>query len=89
MMNVISETRVHDECYFRNMSCTLNNISTILAIFQSVAVHHDIGLYTKRDDADVHTFLFICNGQISSKKSLKIPKGGNQNPYIEEEQTTQ
>ena len=25
----------------------------------------------------------------STKKSLKIPKGGNQNPYIEEEQTTQ
>jgi hypothetical protein len=24
-----------------------------------------------------------------SKKSLKIPKGGNQIPYIEEEQTTQ
>jgi hypothetical protein len=24
-----------------------------------------------------------------SKKSLKIPKRGNQNPYIEEEQTTQ
>ena len=24
-----------------------------------------------------------------SKKSLKIPKGGNQNLYIEEEQTTQ
>jgi hypothetical protein len=23
------------------------------------------------------------------KKSLKIPKGGNQNPYIEEDQTTQ
>jgi hypothetical protein len=23
------------------------------------------------------------------KKSLKIPKGGNQNPYIEEKQTTQ
>jgi len=23
------------------------------------------------------------------KKSLKIPKGGNQNPYVEEEQTTQ
>jgi len=23
------------------------------------------------------------------KKSLKIPKGGNQNPFIEEEQTTQ
>ena len=28
----------------------------------------------------------ICN---MYKKSLKIPKGGNQNPYIEEEQTTQ
>ena len=26
---------------------------------------------------------------IWNKKSLKIPKGGNQNPYIEEEQTTQ
>ena len=25
----------------------------------------------------------------SYKKSLKKPKGGNQNPYIEEEQTTQ
>ena len=25
----------------------------------------------------------------SRKTSLKIPKGGNQNPYIEEEQTTQ
>ena len=24
-----------------------------------------------------------------NKKSLKIPKGGNHNPYIEEEQTTQ
>ena len=29
------------------------------------------------------TFDFIV------KKSLKISKGGNQNPYIEEEQTTQ
>ena len=26
---------------------------------------------------------------LDSKKSLKIPKGSNQNPYIEEEQTTQ
>ena len=26
---------------------------------------------------------------VLSEKSLKIPKGGNQNPYIEEEQTTQ
>ena len=30
----------------------------------------------------------ICH-DIHVKKSLKIPKGGNQNPYIEEEQTTQ
>jgi hypothetical protein len=30
--------------------------------------------------------LFIL---IFTKKSLKIPKGGNQNPYIEEDQTTQ
>jgi hypothetical protein len=26
---------------------------------------------------------------VDDKKSLMIPKGGNQNPYIEEEQTTQ
>jgi LysM repeat protein len=26
---------------------------------------------------------------INAKKTLKIPKGGNQNSYIEEEQTTQ
>ena len=30
--------------------------------------------------------MFPCN---KNKKSMKIPKGGNQNPYIEEEQTTQ
>jgi hypothetical protein len=32
-----------------------------------------------------------CNIGHCSKtiKSLKIPKGGNQNPYIKEEQTTQ
>jgi hypothetical protein len=29
------------------------------------------------------------NESVDIKKSLKIPKGGNQNPYIEEEQTTQ
>ena len=29
------------------------------------------------------------NIERDNKKSLKIPKGGNQNPYIEEEQTTQ
>ena len=28
-------------------------------------------------------FIYVC------WKSLKIPKGGNQNPYIEKEQTTQ
>jgi hypothetical protein len=32
----------------------------------------------------------ICIQIVSlHKKSLKIPTGGNQNPYIEEEQTTQ
>jgi hypothetical protein len=30
-----------------------------------------------------------CRELIICKKSLKIPKGGNQNPYIEEKQTTQ
>ena len=29
------------------------------------------------------------HGYIYYKKSLMIPKGGNQSPYIEEEQTTQ
>jgi len=29
----------------------------------------------------------LITQDIYSKKSLKIPKGGNQNPYIEEEQT--
>jgi hypothetical protein len=28
-------------------------------------------------------------GKYYYKKSLKIPKGGNQNPYTEEEQTTE
>ena len=31
----------------------------------------------------------VCFYEFSITKSLKIPKGGNQNPYIEEEQTTQ
>ena len=31
-------------------------------------------------------FILVYN---MMKKSLKMPKGGNQNPYIEEEQTTQ
>ena len=30
-----------------------------------------------------------CNPFTYNKKSLKIPKGGNQNPYIEEAETTQ
>ena len=34
-------------------------------------------------------FLEIFSYYKSYKKSLKIPKGGNQNPYIEQEQTTQ
>jgi hypothetical protein len=43
----------------------------------------------------IHTYLkfFVlssvyCYG-LCFKKSLKIPKGGHQNPYIEEEQTIQ
>ena len=31
---------------------------------------------------------FYGRHHVFVKKSLKIPKGGNQNPYIEEEQTT-
>jgi hypothetical protein len=31
----------------------------------------------------------MCIRDRTVKTSLKIPKGGNQNPYIEEEQTTQ
>ena len=36
---------------------------------------------------NTNTVLNLFNHMI--KKSLKIPKGGNQNPYIEEEQTAQ
>ena len=35
-----------------------------------------------RTKLDIYVFITI-------KKRLKIPKGGNQNAYIEEEQTTQ
>ena len=34
-----------------------------------------------------YVILILVN--YSNKKSLRIPKGGNQNPQIEEEQTTQ
>ena len=34
-------------------------------------------------------YILVCTTQIWNKKSLKIPKGGNQNPYIEEKQATQ
>ena len=33
--------------------------------------------------------MFCFNTMTLTKKSLKIQKGGNQNPYIEEEQKTQ
>ena len=36
---------------------------------------------------NTNTVLNLFNHMI--KKSLKIPKGGNQNPYIDEEQTNQ
>jgi hypothetical protein len=31
-------------------------------------------------------YRIILDTETGNKKSLKIPKGGNQNPYIEEEQ---
>jgi hypothetical protein len=37
----------------------------------------------------VERYVVIFIMKSNCKKSLKIPKGGNQNPYIEEEQTTQ
>jgi len=37
----------------------------------------------------VNEDFFITKYSILLKKSLKIPKGGNQNPFIEEEQTIQ
>jgi hypothetical protein len=37
----------------------------------------------------MHMNSILTGFDYMSKKSLKIPKGGNQNPYIEEEQTTQ
>jgi hypothetical protein len=37
----------------------------------------------------VYLLLLHIISPVISKKSLKIPKGGNQNMYIEEEQTTQ
>jgi len=33
--------------------------------------------------------LVLVKTLLDSKKSLKITKGGNQNPYIQEEQTAQ
>ena len=43
------------------------------------------------DHTSTHEFSSYINTciLIMHKKSLKIPKGGNQNPYIEEEETTQ
>jgi hypothetical protein len=46
--------------------------------------------FTASDCPFVIFNIFLCYFfYILYKKSLKIPKGGNQNPYIEEEQTTQ
>ena len=41
-----------------------------------ISSHHGFSILPQ----ELHIFI---------KKSLKIPKGGNQNPYIEEEQITQ
>jgi len=40
-------------------------------------------------DEGYSTNTWCALNSISIKKSLKIPQGGNQNAYIEEEQTTQ
>jgi hypothetical protein len=40
-------------------------------------------------ESSLHSALDIIQQVTYYKKSLKIPKGGNQNPSIEEEQTTQ
>jgi hypothetical protein len=37
----------------------------------------------------IHHVVCWCGSINKHKKSLKIPKGGNQNLYIKEEQTTQ
>ena len=49
-------------------------------------VQWDSHIYTM--DIIKHRFLSKSKDKLF-KKSLKIPKGGNQNPYIEDEQTTQ
>jgi hypothetical protein len=40
-------------------------------------------------ESSLHSALDIIQQVTYYKKSLKIPKGGNQNPSIKEEQTTQ
>ena len=42
-----------------------------------------------QNTAGMHMNSILTGFDYMSKKSLKIPKGGNQIPYIEEEQTTQ
>ena len=42
-----------------------------------------------QNTAGMHMNSIFTGLDYMSKKSLKIPKVGNQNPYIEEEQTTQ
>ena len=46
-------------------------------------------LYAHSGAQRVLCCVFVLVFFVLCKKSLKIPKGGNQNPYIEEEQTTQ
>ena len=43
----------------------------------------------KKKNPELCPFFYFMVKKYHSKKSLKIPKGGNQNPYIKEEQTTQ
>ena len=55
-------------------------LRSMLSLVSVFAFHRFIGILSKLRN-------FHCKNYI--KKSLKIAKGGNQNPYIEEEQTKQ
>ena len=55
-----------------------------------IYTHRNItNLLKIQNTADMHMISIFTGLDYMSKKSLKIPKAGNQNPYIEEEQTTQ
>ena len=72
-------------CYKHHMhACTYLSRTIIQEEFEDTKGAIRI-VYQRRTD----NTMTERKGQKDDKKSLKIPKGGNQNPYIEEEQTTQ